>query len=97
MALLLTLLSVLALWALLGVLVIGLLLVLKSLQSVRGYLEKTTMGVRAIERQTAPLGARAAALGEELGGSGAAVAAAARRFAELDRGLDAAAPALRPR
>jgi uncharacterized protein YoxC len=97
MPLLLTILSVLALWALLGVLIIGLLLILRPLQSVRGYLEKITMGVRAIEHQTHPLGARADTLKESLEGASAAIEAAARRFADVDRSLEAAAPALRPR
>lgn len=56
MALLLTILSVLAVWSLLALLVIGLLLIHKSLQSVMLRLEQITMGVRAIERQTEPLG-----------------------------------------
>jgi uncharacterized protein YoxC len=97
MALLLTILSVLALWALLGVLVAGLLLILRPLQSVRGYLEKITMGVRAIEKQTAPLGARAGTLRDSLDEASTVIQTAARRFADMDRDLDAAMPALRPR
>jgi hypothetical protein len=56
MALLLTILSVLTFWAFLTVLVIGLLLIRKALEAVRHSLEKITMGVRAIQVQTAPLG-----------------------------------------
>lgn len=59
MALLLTLLSVLAFWAFLTVLVIALLLIRKVLEAVRRSLEQVTMGVRAIEVQTAPLATRA--------------------------------------
>ncbi len=59
---LLTVLSVLAAWALLGVLLVGLLLVVKSLQSIRHWLEKTTMGLRAVEHQTRDLAARGEAL-----------------------------------
>ena len=55
MPLLLTMLSVLTLWSFLMLLVFGLLLVRKVLESVRGNMERITMGVRAIERQTAPL------------------------------------------
>lgn len=48
-------LAVLAGWCFLGVLVIGLFIVLKVLQSVRTWLERIAMGVRAIEKQTEPL------------------------------------------
>jgi uncharacterized protein YoxC len=58
MTLLLTILSVFALLALLGVLVLGLFFIIKVLQSVRRRLQMITMGVRAIEHQVAPLGAR---------------------------------------
>ena len=66
MPVLLTALSVLAVWSLLGVLVVGLLLVLKTLESVRGSMEKIAMGVRAIEQETKPLGVRSAALAATL-------------------------------
>lgn len=56
MALILAILSVLMLWVFLGVLIIGLLLILKALESVRTSLEKITAGVRAIEQETAQLG-----------------------------------------
>jgi uncharacterized protein YoxC len=62
---LLTVLSVLAAWALLGVLFVGLLLVFKSLQSIRHWFEKITVGVRAVEHQTRDLPAR----GNRLNGS----------------------------
>ena len=55
MAVLLTVVSVLALWAFLTELVVGLLLVFKTLESIRGTLERITFGVRAIERETAPV------------------------------------------
>ena len=60
MTLLLTSLSVLMLWVFLGLLVIGLLLILKTLESVRTSLEKIATGVRAIEQETLPLGNSAA-------------------------------------
>ena len=66
MPVLLTILSVLAVWSLLGVLVIGLLLVLKTLEGVRGSLEKIAMGVRAIEQETKPLSAHIDALAATL-------------------------------
>jgi hypothetical protein len=95
--LLLTILSVIAIWAFLTVLVVGLLMILKPLQQVRGYLEKITMGVRAIEHQVRPLGERADALAAALGGVGGPLGRAAEHLASADRNLDAAAPALRPR
>jgi hypothetical protein len=59
---LLVVLSVLGAWGLLGVLASALLLVLKSLQSIRGWFEKVTTGLRAVEQQTLPLGPQAVPL-----------------------------------
>ena len=53
--LLLAMLSVLALWAFLTELVVGLLLVFKALDAIRGALGRIAMGVRAIAQQTAPV------------------------------------------
>jgi hypothetical protein len=97
MILLLTILSVLALWALLGVLILGLLLILRPLQSVRGYLEKITMGVRAIEHQTLPLGARTDTLVGGLGELNATLRVAEGHLAGAGQHLNRAAPLLRPR
>jgi hypothetical protein len=66
----LTILSVVAMWAFLTVLVVGLLLVFKVLESVRASLRRIAMGVRAIEQQTKPLGAHASALAETLSRAG---------------------------
>ncbi len=55
---LLTVLSVVAAWALIGVLLVALLLVAKELQSIRHWFEKITVGVRAVEHQTATLAER---------------------------------------
>ncbi len=66
MTTLLTILSVLAAWSVLGVLLVGLLLVVKSLQSIRHWFEKTTVGVRAVEHQTSELAARGAVLTQSL-------------------------------
>ncbi len=66
MTTLLTILSVLAAWALLGVVSVGLLLVVKSLQSIRHWFEKTTMGLRGVEHQTRDLGTRGAVLAASL-------------------------------
>jgi uncharacterized protein YoxC len=97
MTLLLTILSVLAVWAFLTVLIIGLLLILKPLESIRAFLEKITMGVRAIEHQTAPLGARTDTLTGSLQEAERTVRASADRLASAERNLERAAPALRPR
>lgn len=56
MIVLLTMLSVLALWMFLTELIVALLLVFKALESIRALLEHIAMGVRAIERESAPLG-----------------------------------------
>jgi uncharacterized protein YoxC len=58
----LTVLSVVAAVALLGVLLVGLHLMVKSLQSIRHWFEKTTVGVRTLEHQTKDLRASAAVL-----------------------------------
>ena len=52
MVLLLTTLTALAGAVLLVALVVALFLVLRTLQSVRGYIEKINFGVRAIEKET---------------------------------------------
>lgn len=97
MSLLLTILSILAAWAFLLVLIVGLLLIWKSLMSIRARLEKIVMGVRAIEKQAMPLGRCADAAAALLGEAGGTVGAAARHLEAVDRSLEAAAPRLRPR
>ena len=97
MKLLLSLLSVLAGWALLAELIVGLFAILKPLERIRGSLQQIAMGVRAIEQETAPLGPRAEALAATLSATGGGVETAAARLAAVDRDFDAAAPALRPR
>ncbi len=97
MRVLLTILSVLAAWSLLAVLMVGLRLIMKQLQSIRVYLERITMGVRAIEKQTLPLGAHADALAASLGETGDAVGAAADQLGKVSRDMDAARAALETR
>jgi hypothetical protein len=63
---LLTVLSVLAGWALIGVLLVALLLIFKELQSIRHWFEKITVGVRAVEHQTSTLGERGEVLSASL-------------------------------
>ncbi len=92
-----TILSVLAAWSLLAVLVVGLGLLLMPLQSIRRNLEKIVWGVRAIEKQTLPLGAHADALTASLDETSAAVGAATDQLDKVSRDLDAAGPAFRTR
>jgi hypothetical protein len=94
---LLTCLSVLAGWSLLGALAAGLLLILKPLEGVRASLRKITMGVRAIEDETRPLGSGAGTLIESLGGAAETLGSATRRLADISRDLDGVAGALRAR
>ncbi len=97
MRVLLTVLSVLAGWALLGVLIVGLRLIMKQLESIREHLEKIVWGVRAIEQQTVPLEAHADALVASLDETGDAVGAAADQLDKVSQDVDAAGPALRSR
>ena len=97
MVLLLAFLSKMAAWALLAVLGAGLLRILKPLESIRRSLERITMGVRAIEQETAPLGAHVDAVATSLTQTADTLGATARQLAAVDRDLDAAASALRPR
>ena len=95
MPLLLTVLSVLAVWALLTLLVIGLLLILKPLEAIRGHLQKINAGVRAIEQETTPLEALTGELGPATRELHDALGGLARRLREADGNLNAALPVLR--
>lgn len=66
MTLLLTILSVVAGAGLLTALALGLLLILKPLESVRSQLEQVAMGVRAIETHLASLGPRSGKMADSL-------------------------------
>lgn len=93
MVLLLTVLSVLAVWSLLALLVLGLLVIFKALEAVRRNLEQIAMGVRAIEHETAPLGRDAAALGTNLHSAAAALDDLGARLEHTVQQLAAPAPA----
>lgn len=97
MLLLLTILSVLGLWALLAVLIVGLLLILKPLESVRTSLQRIAMGVRAIERETDPLGQSVETLAASLGQAAQGLTGATGQLAHVQEDLDKAGPALFPR
>lgn len=85
--LLLTILSVLLAWGFLTALVAGLLIILKSLQSVRGSLEQIAMGVRAIRHQVRPFGTSAAGTAEGISMAEASLARLARRMAGAREGV----------
>ena len=95
MPLLLTILSALALWALLTLLVVGLLLIFKPLEAIRGHLQKINAGVRAIEQETSPLEALTGELGPATRELHDALGGLARRLRETDDNLKPALPALR--
>jgi hypothetical protein len=87
MSLLLAALSVLTFWSFLALLALGLLLIRKTLESVRMSLERITMGVRAIEKETTPLGPHAIGFTNHLGEALDAVAALPDVLVSLDREL----------
>lgn len=86
MTLLLTILSVVAGLALLSTLILGLLFVLKPLESVRRSLRQIAMGVRAIEHQAIGLGERASALETDLARAADRSASVAGRLAATGKG-----------
>jgi hypothetical protein len=94
---LLTVLSVLAGWSLLGTIAAGLLLILKPLENVRGSLRKIAMGVRAIEEETRPLGSGAGTLVGSLAGAAEVLGSATQRLDEIAHDLDGVAGTLRAR
>ena len=93
MELLLTILTALAGAVLLLALVISLFMVLRTLKSVRGYIEKINFGVRAIEKETEMLGGV-----ETLNGGLTALAggleSVAAHFANVDRNVGTVGEAL---
>lgn len=82
----LTALSVLVAWTLLGVLLVGLFLSVKALQSIRHWLEKTTVALRAVEHQTKDLDVRSAVLTASLHEAIEALQAMPRQQPERQRG-----------
>ncbi|MBW3555760.1 MAG: hypothetical protein KY454_02360 [Actinobacteria bacterium] len=86
MTALLTVLSVLAAWGLIGVLGVGFFLVAKSLQSIRHWFEKTTVALRTVEHQTKDLNVRGAVLTVSLREAMEALDAASARRADGRRG-----------
>lgn len=97
MPLLLTIVSVIAAVAFVSVLGTGLLMIFKTLHSVQRSLEQIAMGVRAIEKETKPLGPRGLAFAGALSETATELGRAAERLNEFDHELDTAAAALTPR
>jgi hypothetical protein len=92
--LLLTCLSVLAGWSLLGTIAAGLLLILKPLERIRGTMRKITMGVRAIEQETHPLGPGATTLIGSLAATAETLGSVSGRLDAIAHDLDGVAAAL---
>jgi hypothetical protein len=87
MELLLVFLTVLTALTFLFLLVVGLLLIYKPLEGIRGTLEKITMGVRAIERQTDPFNNYADGLTEALDKTSLSLADSGLWLAQLNKDL----------
>ena len=94
MRLVMTILSVLAGWSLLGTIAAGLLLVLKPLESIRASMRKITMGVRAIEEETRPLAPGATTLIGSLGATADTLGSVSGRLEAIARDLDGVAARL---
>lgn len=85
---LMAILTVLAVWSFLSVVAIGLLLLIKSLQSIRRWLEQIVMGLRAVEHHTASLGPHVNGLTSSLDEAVGAVGAAERAVSDVNRDLE---------
>ena len=93
MTLLLTILTALAGAILLLALVVSLFLILRTLQSVRAYIEKINFGVRAIEKETEMLGG-VEALDAGLTALAGGLESIAAHFASVDRNVGTAGKAI---
>ena len=93
MALLLTILTALAAAVLLLALVLSLFIILRTLQSVRSYIEKINFGVRAIEKETEMLRG-VDTLNGGLAALGGGLESVAAHFANTDRNVSVAGAAL---
>lgn len=93
MELLLTILTALAGVVLLGALIISLFIILRTLQSVRHYIEKINFGVRAIEKETEMLGG-VAKLNTGLTALAGGLESVATHFTNVDRNVGTVGEAL---
>jgi hypothetical protein len=84
MTLLLSILTVVAVWGLLALLVFALVVLRKPLDATRTHLERVAMGVRAIEHQTEPFERWTKALTGGLADTGRAM----QRLHQLLKGAD---------
>ena len=91
MEILLAILSVLIVWALLGLLLVALFVIAKTLSGVRTSLEKVAAGVRAIETEVEPLKPGTARLAEALNRTASSLTAAEQRLAAAGRDGDGSA------
>lgn len=80
--------TVLAVAVLLTVLALGLLFIVKALQSVRGYLEQVAMGVRAIETHAKSMPGGLGELREQLEPLSKDLGRAAERLTDAGRALE---------
>ncbi|MBW3554610.1 MAG: hypothetical protein KY466_13935 [Gemmatimonadetes bacterium] len=92
MTVLMSIASVVAAAVFLTILALGLLLIVKPLQSVRGYLEQIAMGVRAIETHAQSIPHGLAELTERLEPLGEELGRAAERLDEAGRALASRGP-----
>jgi uncharacterized protein YoxC len=94
MELLLAILSVITGLAFLFLLVVGLLLIYKPLEGIRGTLESIAMGVRAIEKQTEPLHSHTEGMVKSMDQAGLSLADLAVWLSQLDKDLAETSPGL---
>lgn len=87
---LLTTLSVLAVWTLLVLLTIALMLIRQPLKRTRIHLERIAMGVRAIEQQVTPLRGQSKNLTGLLGDANRGLSESSSRLKALDQSLKTA-------
>lgn len=94
MAVAATVLSGLALWALLIALVLGLSRVLRALEGIRASLDKIAMGVRAIEKETEPLPGHIDGINSSFGSLAGGLESVKKHLESVDRNLDPVGKAL---
>lgn len=89
-----TVLSGLALWVLLIALILGLSRVLRALEGTRASLDKIAMGVRAIEKETAPLPGHIDGVNSSFGSLAGGLESVKDHLGSVDSNLDPVGKAL---